>query len=115
MHQSTWAAVTTGSIGLIFIACYLVSAGRKPYLGLVGLAFWMAAGNAALPKAPHWARWPKLGLVLLAVIFLVLAAVSAWRETRRRLRRMREASDARADALLEILKAEQAKGKKQQS
>jgi len=114
MHQSTWAAITAGSIGLTFIVCYLISAGRKPYLGLVGLTFWMAAGNAALPKAP-WARWPKLGLAVLAGVCLVLAAGSAWRETRRRLQRMREASDARVDALLEILKAEQAKGKNQQS
>ena len=110
--EPIWAVITFGVIGLFFLVLYLASYGRKPYLGYVGLAFWLMAGNAALPKGLVWSKWSKIGLAVLAGVLLALAAISAIRETRRRLEQFREASEARAEMFLETLKAEQSKQEK---
>ena len=113
------AASLTTIVGLSMLAGWLSAFRNRAYLGWLGLAFlavsgylmaYDAARNAMTYSLPVGlaALVQKVCLLVCAVSFL-LAIVAAVRETKRRIKEIREGHQAAEEALLEMLKSSAAR------
>jgi hypothetical protein len=118
-----FASGLTLFIGLCLIAGWATGFRNRAYVGLLGLAFLGLAGfllavnkvqEAKGLNAPHepMAMLAR-ALLVLWVALLLVAFLSAIRETGRRLRDIREGHQASAEALLEMMKMSQARKQEQ--
>ena len=111
------AAGLTAFLGICLLAGWVTGFRNRSYVGWLGLAFVGLAGflvavgkvreahelggtNRAMAMLP-WA------LLVVWVAALLLSALSAVRETARRLREIRESHEAAAEGLLEVMRASQ--------
>jgi hypothetical protein len=113
------AATLTTIVGLSMLAGWLSAFRNRAYLGWLGLAFMAVSGylmaydvaqNAKTYSLPIGgaALAQKICLLICAIAFL-LAVMAAARETRRRLREIKEGHRAAEEALLEMLRSSAAK------
>lgn len=113
------AATLTTIVGLSMLAGWLSAFRNRAYLGWLGLAFMAVSGylmeydvaqNAKTYSLPIGgaALAQKVCLLVCAIAFL-LAVIAAVRETRRRLREIKESHRAAEEALLEMLKSSAAR------
>jgi hypothetical protein len=110
-----FAAGMVAFVGICLLAGWFTGFRNRSYVGWLGLTFLALAGSVmAGAKAkeakdlamasPGLATAAKV-LLLSAVIAFLLSAVSAIRETVRRLRQIKEGHDAAAEGLLELMRA----------
>lgn len=117
MITPQFAAGLIAFVGICLLAGWITGFRNRSYVGWLGLAFvglagfLAAAGKVREAKElggsnPGMAALAKL-LVVVWVGALVLSAVSAVRETARRLREIKESHQAAAEGLLELMRASQ--------
>jgi ABC-type Fe3+ transport system permease subunit len=109
------AAGLTAFVGICLLAGWVTGFRNRSYVGWLGLAFiglsgfLLAAGRAH--AAQEMARpEPAMATLARALLFiwiaaLLLSAVSAVRETARRLREIRESHEEAAQGMLELVRA----------
>jgi hypothetical protein len=117
MPSPELAAGLTAFVGICLVAGWMTGFRHRSYVGWLGLAFLGLAGFAlALARAkdahemgtpsPGW-QWAYRVLFVVWLTSFVIAAVSAVRETVRRLRSLRHEHVEAAEALLELVRASQ--------
>lgn len=109
------AAGITGVIGLCMVAGWMSAFRNRAYLGLLGLSFLTLSGfflSAGRAREAQELSIDAPGMLLLArtllvacLVFFLLAAIAAARETARRLREIRTSHREAEEAMLEMFKA----------
>jgi uncharacterized membrane protein YhaH (DUF805 family) len=120
-----FAAGLVAFVGICLLAGWVTGFRNRSYVGWLGLAFVALAGSvlaAARAKeakdlgtaSPALATGAKI-LLLATVVAFLLSAVSAIRETARRLREIKQSHEAAAEGLLELVRAVREKGTEKQT
>jgi len=93
-------AITLGIVGLCFVIGWVASYGSRPYVGVVGLGFIMAAAIPLIQQVPT--RYGVIGATVLVFCWgLVLMVI----HIKQRLAQLREESAAREEAFMEVFQA----------
>jgi hypothetical protein len=110
-----FAAGMVAFVGICLLAGWFTGFRNRSYVGWLGLAFIALAGSVMagakakeakdLAMASPGLATAAKALLLAAVIAFLLSAVSAIRETARRLRQIKESHEAAAEGLLELMRA----------
>ena len=102
-------AITLSVVGLCFVIGWATAYGGRPYLGLVGLGFVVAA---AIPIVGHPPA--RYGIIGATVMIFVLALISAVRHVKGRIAQLRGESVAREQAFFEVFQAAEAQPRSQE-
>jgi hypothetical protein len=110
-----FAAGMVAFVGICLLAGWFTGFRNRSYVGWLGLAFLVLAGSVMagakakeaqdLAMASPGLAIAAKALLFAAVVAFLLSAVSAIRETARRLRQIKESHDAAAEGLLELMRA----------
>jgi hypothetical protein len=119
-----FAAGLTAFVGICLLAGWVSGFRNRSYVGWLGLAFLGLSGfllAAARARAAQEMGHPEPGmaavgkaLLLLWIVALLLSALSAVRETARRLREVRASQEEAAQGLLELVRASRQRGEEAQ-
>ena len=109
------AAGMVAFVGICLLAGWFTGFRNRSYVGWLGVAFLLLAGSVMagakakeakdLAMASSGLATAAKALLFAAAVAFLLSAVSAVRETARRLRQIQEGHEAAAEGLLELMRA----------